>query len=128
MVTDVLDILMPSDLMLQVATGERSEMYLRLTPRWLSRLVETLDADDGQWRPLSKDEATRLSWPENRGSIQCGMQIGRYRLRPLPVLRLTFGELVLPVAVKSIDIVTTPDGRYDVFAVRVVRLTEENSV
>ena len=120
---------MPPDLIRQVANGERSEVYLRLTPRWLSLLVETLDADDGQWRPLSKDEATRLSWPENRGSIQCGIQIGHYRLRALSVLRLTFAdEVLMTVAVKSIDVMTTPDGRYDVFAIRVVRLTEEDSV
>lgn len=119
---------MPPDLIRQVVTGERSEFYLRITPRWISLLVETVDMDDGHWRSSTKDEATRLSWPENRGSLQCGLQIGHHRLRSFSVVRLTFCDVTLTMAVKDIDIETTPDGRYDVFAIQVVRLTEEDNV
>lgn len=114
-----LDITLPPDLMHKVATGERREVYLRLTPHWLSLLVETLDADDGQWRPITKDEAFRLSWPENRGMLQCSLSTGHHRLRPLSSVRLAFDGTALPLAVKGIRIASTPDGRYDVFAIRV---------
>ena len=88
-------------------SGVRTEVYLRLTPKWISALVVG----------ISDESARELSWPENRGRLQCALSIGHLSLREWDSVRLVTPLRTAVYQLEDITIEPTEDNRADVFVI-----------
>ena len=92
--------------------GKRDAIYVKTSQAWIVRLI------DG----VTDSEARELAWQENRGRLQCALDLGRLRYRFFEDVRLQSPLRTLIYDLDSISIEQAPDGRFDVFKVGLGRL------
>lgn len=105
---NILQLTLTKEVYADAVNGRRTELYCRITPKWITTLV------DG----VTEQRAVELAWPENRGMLQCGMELGHMQMHHYARAMLVCGASSAVFAIREISVQQMADNRSDVFVIK----------